>query len=106
MWYNINMKKEKIDLTKIKNVAIDFGQRYGLDSVYLFGSYARNEAKSNSDVDLRINKGRLKGLFALSALKIKLEEALGKKVDLLTTDSLDREFLDRIATEEILLYGN
>ena len=74
--------------------------------VYLFGSYARGEATQNSDIDLRVDKGRLRGLFALGALYADLEDHLGKKLDLLTTGSLDQKFLQSIANEEVLLYGN
>ena len=73
---------------------------YGLRAVYLFGSYARGQATENSDVDLRIDKGNVKGLFTLGALYSDLEERLGKKLDLLTTGSLDQQFLSHIAQEE------
>lgn len=100
------MKKGMLKFDDIKRTVAELGNQYGLESVYLFGSYARDEAKPGSDVDLRINKGKLKGLFALSELKLNLEECFGRKVDLVTTDSLDSDFLDRIASEEILLYAN
>ena len=72
--------------------------------IYLFGSYARGEATKNSDVDLRVDKGNLRGMFALGALYSDLEDNLGKDLDLLTTGSLDQRFLDQIAGEEIVLY--
>ena len=75
-----------------------------LERIYLFGSYARGEATKNSDVDLRVDKGNLRGMFALGALYSDLEDSLGKDLDLLTTDSLDQRFLDQIAGEEIVLY--
>ena len=74
--------------------------------VFLFGSYARGQATENSDVDLRIDKGNVKGLFTLGALYSDLEERLGKKLDLLTTGSLDQQFLSHIAQEEVLLYDH
>ena len=75
-----------------------------VERVYLFGSYARGEATKNSDVDLRVDKGNLRGMFALGALYSDLEDSLGKDLDLLTTGSLDQRFLDQIAGEEIVLY--
>ena len=74
--------------------------------IFLFGSYARGQATENSDVDLRIDKGNVKGLFTLGALYSDLEERLGKKLDLLTTGSLDQQFLSHIAQEEVLLYDH
>ena len=98
------MSKDKLD--QLKALIRPVAREYGVSTMYLFGSYARGEAKSSSDVDLRINKGKLKGLFALSMLKLNLEESFGRKVDLVTTDSSDSDFLTRIAPEEILLYAN
>ena len=80
--------------------------QYGVDRIFLFGSYARGQATENSDVDLRIDKGNVKGLFTLGALYSDLEERLGKKLDLLTTGSLDQQFLSHIAQEEVLLYDH
>ena len=91
-------------LDEIKDAAADLGRRYDVDRVYLFGSYARGEQTAESDVDLRIDEGDIGGLFALSGLWLALRERMGKKVDLLTTDSLDETFLKKIQPEEILLY--
>ena len=65
---------------------------------------ARGEATPSSDIDLRVDKGHLKGLIALGALYADLEDGLGKKLDLLTTESLDQQFLQHISGEEILIY--
>ena len=81
--------------------------QYGVDRIFLFGSYARGQATENSDVDLRIDKGNVKGLFTLGALYSDLEERLWEKLlDLLTTGSLDQQFLSHIAQEEVLLYDH
>jgi len=95
----------KITINDIKNTVGRLAEQYGAERIYLFGSYARGEAKPNSDVDLRIDKGRIRGLFALGGLRSDLEESLGLAVDLLPTDSLDDKFLNLIREEEILLYG-
>lgn len=95
-----------LGINEIQNTVKELGGRYGAERIYLFGSYARGEAVPGSDVDLRIDKGKIRGLFALSGLRLALEEQLGKKVDLLTSDSLDHAFLSRIRMEEVLLYAN
>lgn len=76
-----------------------------MEHVYLFGSYARGDINENSDVDLRIDKGSLKGMFALCGLYTEIEEALQMKVDIMTTGSLEDDFLRKIQKEEVLLYG-
>ena len=95
----------KLDMNDIRSAAAELGKRYGAERIYLFGSYARGDADSDSDVDLRIDKGKIRGLFALSGLRLALQDRLGVEVDLLTSDSLDSEFLDRIRNEEVLLYA-
>ena len=98
---------EKIySVNEIRDIVNPIASRYGIERIYLFGSYARGEAKEESDIDLRVDTGKLRGLFALGGLYADLEERLGKKLDLLTTRSLDSRFLDRIAKEEIQIYGN
>ncbi|HVI42914.1 MAG TPA: nucleotidyltransferase domain-containing protein [Anaerovoracaceae bacterium] len=89
----------------IRNVVTPIAQKYGGEHIYLFGSYARGNVHENSDIDLRVDKGNLKGLFALCGLYTEIEEALQMKVDVLTTGSLDKTFLDEIQKKEVLLYA-
>ena len=90
-------------IPEIKNIVCPLAKEYGAERVYLFGSYARGESTKNSDIDLRIDKGNIKGL-ALAGLLLDLEKALGCSVDLITTTSLDKEFLSSIKNDEVLLY--
>ena len=78
---------------------------YRVTQVGVFGSYARGDVTENSDVDLRVDKGSLKGMFALCGLYTEIEEALQIKVDVLTTGSLEDDFLRKIQMEEVLLYA-
>lgn len=56
----------------------------GVKRAAIFGSFARGDATEESDIDLLIEfKGKEKSLLDLAALKIKLEESLGRNVDLL-----------------------
>ena len=98
------MTSHTYTIEEIKAVVRDVAQRYGVERVVMFGSYARGEAGPCSDIDLRIDKGRIRGLFQLSGFHLDLEEKLNTNVDVLTTDSLSGKFLQRISGEEILLY--
>lgn len=98
------MPTKKYTVEEIKSIVEPIAEKYGVERVYLFGSYARGDATDNSDVDLRVDKGSLKGLFVLSGLYTEIQEALQIRVDLLTTGSLDEDFLRKIQKEEVLLY--
>lgn len=73
---------------KIAPIAI----KYQLPAVYLFGSYARGSANADSDLDLLVDTTgtSLRSLFSLGALYAELEEAFGKKIDLITVSSLQQ----------------
>ena len=96
--------KKIYSINEIKDIVNDVAEDYGVEKVMLFGSYARHEATIDSDIDLRIDKGRLRGLFQLSGFRLSLEERLNTGVDVLTTESLDETFLRNIQAEEIVLY--
>jgi len=55
--------------------------RWGARNVRVFGSVARSEARPDSDVDLLVEMAPGRGVLDLSELMLDLEEALGRKVD-------------------------
>jgi uncharacterized protein len=76
-------------------------KQFGVKSLLLFGSVARNEATSSSDVDLLVEFNRPVGYFGLFALQDYLEKLLGCPVDLGTPDSLKPYIKERIMGEII-----
>lgn len=100
------MTNKIYSIDEIKNIVAPIAKQYGVERVYLFGSYARGQANETSDLDFRIDRGTLRGLFALGGLYADLEERFDKDLDLITTGSLDQKFLKRIANEEVLIYAN
>ena len=90
-------------IPEIKSVVSRLGREYGAQRIWLFGSYARGDMTDSSDIDLRIDKGSIKG-FQLAGLLLDLEDSLGCSVDLVPTTSLDQRFLDSIRDDEVLLY--
>lgn len=89
-------------LDEIKTVIAPIAKSYGLEAMYLFGSYARGEAKTDSDLDFRISKGKLRGLWQFYALMDELETGFQKQIDIVT-DS-DAVFLQHIRKDEVLVY--
>lgn len=72
--------------------------------VALFGSFAREQTKQSSDIDLLIKFKGQKTLFDLAQLKIDLEKTVGKKVDLVTYDSISPLLRQSILQDEKILY--
>ena len=99
------MTTKVYSINEIKKIVNPIAKSYGVDRVFLFGSYARGEATPDSDLDFRVDRGKLRGLLALGGMYSDLQEKFDKKLDLLTTASLDKDFLKRISDEEILIYG-
>ena len=67
-------------------------EKYRLKAVYVFGSYARGEAREDSDIDLLVDLtgADLSGFFAIGGLYYDLETALQKKISFATTESLEQ----------------
>ncbi len=91
-------------LDAIRTNSIPVAKKYGVDRLYVFGSYARREATSNSDIDLLIDKGNMRNLLQYFGFVAALEDIFKVHVDVVTTTSSDQEFLDRIKKEAILIY--
>lgn len=89
---------------EIRSILTPIAMQYGVRSVSLFGSYAKGTASDKSDVDLKIEKGKLKTLFELSGFRLAAQDALNLPVDLVTSESTDRAFLTDIGRDEVLLY--
>ena len=94
------MQREEV-IRKLNQRHADLYERYGVKSLALFGSVARNEATSTSDVDLLVEFDRPVGLFGLFALQDYLEGLLGCPVDLGTPDSLKPRIRARVLQEMV-----
>lgn len=94
-----------LTINQIKDVVAKIGKKYGIKNAYLFGSYAKNEATEDSDVDLIIDKGRVKTYKEFYHLCEDLEDELQTNVDLLTEKSTTPRFFELIKNDRILLYG-
>ena len=81
-----------------KKVIFKILRPYEPIKVWVFGSYARGENKSDSDLDLMVNLGKRINLLDFIGIEQELSMALGIKVDLVTEGSLDpmvKPYVDR-----------
>ena len=74
-------------------------EHYGVSSMLLFGSVARNEQKEDSDVDVCVEMKP--NLFKQAGVKCYLQELLGCSVDVVRM----RENMNQLFKHQILKYG-
>ena len=98
------MQKARLTIDEIKARTVPIAQRHGVASMFLFGSYARNEASPTSDVDICVEKGKIQGLIQYYSFVHDLERALQCHVDVITTGIEDQDFLNEIKKNMVLLY--
>ena len=63
-------------------------ERYGVETLEVFGSYVRAEQKADSDLDLLVTFREAPSLLTFIAIENYLSDELGVKVDLVMKDSL------------------
>ncbi|MEO5906641.1 MAG: nucleotidyltransferase domain-containing protein [Saprospiraceae bacterium] len=78
-----------------------------IDKAWLFGSFARNEQKQGSDIDLmiRFNEDMVISLFDLADIKYKIEEAIGIRVDLVEEESIAPDIVAEVNMDRVSIYG-
>lgn len=78
-------------------------RQHDVVSAALFGSFARGEASEESDIDLLVEFRGEKSLLDLVALKLALEEMLGRGVHVLTRNALYPAIRQRILDERVTI---
>jgi predicted nucleotidyltransferase len=99
-FFIMTMKHDDV-LSKLVTHNQDLAGQYGIDTLYLFGSVARDGAREDSDVDLLVEFKYPIGLFEFIELQQRLETLLGCKVDLGTKRSLNIHLVDQVLQEAI-----
>lgn len=105
------MTNKIYSLYEIKTMVAGAAAEYGIDKVYLFGSYARGQATENSDIDLYIPAlPEAMGIKYFSMLE-KLKEITQKEIDIITDDSVFTEpehkkaLFAEINSDKVLIYS-
>ena len=94
------MKTREEILSVLKNYKPELMKKYPIQSLALFGSYARNEATEESDVDVMVVfNGKIGIGFIQMALD--LENILKKKVDLISEYGIQDYYLAEINKDRI-----
>lgn len=86
---------------KQKNIIKNITSKYNAKMVGIFGSYARNEQTTESDLDVLIDFDSKINLLDLIGLEQELTELLGIKVDLVTLKSVNKK-LEAYINQDII----
>jgi hypothetical protein len=92
--------KEKI-LKKLAQEMPYLREKYNVEKMGLFGSYARGEQKPESDLDLLVEFSKPIGFFKFIELEDYLTEKLGIKVELVTSDAIKSLIRPQVLKETI-----
>jgi uncharacterized protein len=92
-----------LSLDEIKAKAVPVLQDAGATKAALFGSYARGDNRPDSDIDLLVELPKGLSLLDLAGIKLNLEEALGKAVDLVEYHTIKPRIRENVLSSQIPL---
>ncbi len=94
------MQREQALSILSKNMK-EIQRRFGVESLALFGSVARDQAGPSSDLDVLVSYTHTPGLFGFLELKEYLEVLFGRPVDLVTMNALKKQLKEQILAEAV-----
>jgi predicted nucleotidyltransferase len=71
----------------------------------VFGSYAKKTAHNSSDVDILVELSSGISLLDFVGIKLEIEDALNKRVDLVEYDAIKPSIKKSILESQVLIYG-
>ncbi|GIU72545.1 MAG: nucleotidyltransferase [Candidatus Nitrosocaldaceae archaeon] len=95
-----------MDLNEITKILQDLKpiiRKYKGEIVGICGSYARDEHKESSDIDILVKFDKDASLFDLVAIANLIEDRIGIKVDIIPIDTIREEIRDEMLKEAIYL---
>ena len=93
----------KTHVEEIKRKILPILQRYGVKKVGLFGSCVRGEMREDSDIDILVQIEKDISLFDFVGIKLEIEEALERKIDLVEYSTIKPLLKERILKEQVVI---
>ena len=90
-------------IQEIKEKITPILQRYGVTKAAIFGSLAKGEATSSSDVDILVEIKNDMSLLDSVGMKLELEEAINRKVDLVEYETIKPLIREKILSEQVAI---
>jgi uncharacterized protein len=96
----MNLSSVEIDEQALQTLC----RRNHVSRLSVFGSFARGQERPDSDIDLLVEFSQEKGLLDLIALERQLSEIFGRRVDLLTEQSISPYIRDSVRRDQRVLF--
>ena len=85
------MSDKILTLSDIRRIVKPLAEKYHISEVYIFGSYARNEATSSSDIDFLVFGGNGFKLTSVFAFAEELRMIIQKEIDVFEINEVNRD---------------
>lgn len=79
-----------MNVLEIQNKISPVLKEYGVKRAAVFGSVSRGDDSPKSDIDIMVSLGKPMGMFLYMSLIREIENRLGRKVDLVTENSINK----------------
>ncbi len=76
-------------------------KRFKVETIDIFGSYARKEQTEKSDLDILVSYSEVVSLFTIYDLKQYLKRKLRMKVDIVSKEYLNKHIKDQVLKEAV-----
>ncbi len=98
------MSGKEYTFEELSRIVGGIAAEYGMRRVYLFGSRARGDNRSDSDYDFCVLTDDGCTLFTLGGFFSDLKDALGTEIDVVCEDALRDDFSREVLKDRRLLY--
>ena|SRR3989338_1995437 len=95
------MKQLPLPILKKKHALVRELKKHGVLRAGIFGSYARGDYTSRSDIDILVKTKKETSLFDFIGIKHAAEDILGKKVDLVEYSAVRERLKKQILHDEV-----
>lgn len=92
-----------MDIEDIKRKISPILKEYGVSRAGVFGSVVRGEEREDSDIDILVEIERRMSLLDFAGLKLEVEEALGRKVELGEYSTIKPLIKEQVLSEEVAI---
>jgi uncharacterized protein len=91
---------------EVEHIIVNYLKGFNLQRIGIFGSFARNENRPNSDIDILVKFKETPSLLQLIKIENELSKKLGSKVDLLTEGSLKNKKIKNQIKQDLQIIYN